>query len=196
MMGEVVGEARVIGLGALRGHPLNCNEMTPGTFEKLKGHIERTGRYPPVVVRGVGGGAYEILDGHHRVRALRELGRGSARCVVWDVDDDEALVLLGTLNRLSGRDGTRGRARLIEELRGRFALEELAGMLPEGLGELEAMAAVREEAGALRCDVDVGSVPVGLHFFVLPGERDEVEGRLRAMGGTRESALLRLVRGG
>ena len=36
--------------------------------------------------------------------ALRRLGRASARCEVWAVDDDEAMLLLATLNRLQGRD--------------------------------------------------------------------------------------------
>ncbi len=74
---------------------------------------------------------YQILNGHHRAEVLRELGHTRARCDVWEVDDDEARLLLATLNRLEGRDDPRERARLVARLaKGRTA-EELARLLPE-----------------------------------------------------------------
>ncbi|MBE3071108.1 MAG: ParB N-terminal domain-containing protein, partial [Planctomycetes bacterium] len=146
-----------IPLDDLLPHPENSNRMPPRLLEKLKGHIQRTGRYEPLVVRPlrigeVAGGAgdqnesracpttagqasratepdgvppptphsalstphcrYQILNGHHRAQALRELGHTHARCDVWEVDDAEARLLLATLNRLEGRDDPGLRARL------------------------------------------------------------------------------------
>ena len=40
-----------IPLTALEPHPENSNRMPPHLLEKLKGHIQRTGRYEPLVVR-------------------------------------------------------------------------------------------------------------------------------------------------
>jgi hypothetical protein len=42
-----------IPLDALQPHPENSNRMSAALMEKLKGHISRTGRYEPLVVRPV-----------------------------------------------------------------------------------------------------------------------------------------------
>ena len=135
-----------IPLEVLQPHPENSNRMPPHLMEKLKTHIERTGLYEPLVVRPMGHDAaggdlkseisdlrcrYQILNGHHRAEVLRGLGHTRARCDVWEVDDDEARLLLATLNRLEGRDDPSARARLVARLaKGRTA-EELARLLPE-----------------------------------------------------------------
>jgi len=126
---------RWIPMDALEPHPENANRMPPRLLEKLKGHLERTGRYEPLVVRPAGGdgGRYQILNGHHRARALRELGHERVRCDVWAVDDAEARLLLATLNRLEGRDDPTARAALVARLAedGRRSAEDLAHLLPE-----------------------------------------------------------------
>ncbi len=100
-----------IEIDLLRPHPANCNEMPANLLAKLAGHIEKSERYPPIIVRLLGDGdGYQILDGHHRVMALRKIGRAEACCVVWEVGDDEALVLLATLNQLRGGDDVFKRA--------------------------------------------------------------------------------------
>jgi len=94
--------------------------MSEDLRAKLAAHIEQSGRYPMVIVRPhpVEVGVYEILDGHHRVEVLRELGHTDVRCDVWAVDDREAKLLLATLNRLQGQDSPIRRAQLIHRLRG------------------------------------------------------------------------------
>ncbi|NJL30774.1 MAG: ParB N-terminal domain-containing protein [Phycisphaerales bacterium] len=109
----------------LHAHPRNSNRMAPELLDKLKLHLQRSDRYPPIIVRPypqanlangeTAQGHYQLLDGHHRVRALRELGRTTARCVVWEVDDAQALELLATLNRLQGKDDPRARAALVDD---------------------------------------------------------------------------------
>jgi len=74
---------------------------------------------------------YQILNGHHRARALRDLGHTHARCDVWEVDDDEARVLLATLNRLEGRDDPSTRASLVARLAEGRSAADLARLLPE-----------------------------------------------------------------
>jgi hypothetical protein len=74
---------------------------------------------------------YQILNGHHRAEVLRQLGHTHARCDVWLVGDDDARLLLATLNRLEGRDDPGARARLVARLaEGRLAAD-LARLLPE-----------------------------------------------------------------
>lgn len=186
-----------IALSALAAHPLNSNVMKPALLDKLADHIARTDRYPPIIVRPLpgSGSSYQLLDGHHRVAALRRLRRSTARCDVWDVGDDEALVLLATLNRLEGDDDPRKRGRLLAELRERGDWPTVATGLPEAGARLEALCALNREAPAPAAPRALNTMPVAVHFFVLPDQRRALEARLRAIGGTREDALMRLVHG-
>jgi len=130
---------RQIPLDDLAPHPLNANTMPEDLREKLRAHIKRTGRYPHLIVRPHPDtpGKYQVLDGHHRVAILRDLGHTEARCDVWDVDDREAKLLLATLNRLEGQDIPIRRAQLVHELLGEMNLSDLAGFLPETDKQLE-----------------------------------------------------------
>jgi len=74
---------------------------------------------------------YQILNGHHRARVLRDLGHTHARCDVWEVDEAEARLLLATLNRLEGRDDPSARAALVARLAEGRSDEDLARLLPE-----------------------------------------------------------------
>lgn len=153
--------SRLIPLEDLIPHPLNANVMPADLREKLRAHIKRTGRYPHLIVRPhpEDPGRYQVLDGHHRLAILCELGHTEARCDVWDVNDHEAKLLLATLNRLEGQDAPMRRAQLVHELLGEMSLEDLAGLLPETDRQLEELhsllefpaeevAALLEEQGA------------------------------------------------
>lgn len=120
-------------------HPANPNQMTEKSFAKLVSHIEQTGNYEPVIVRrhNKRKGCYEILNGHHRTKALAKLKSKTADCIVWEVSDERALMLLATLNNLSGRDNVRRRAELIKELSTKLSIKELVGALPESKKAIE-----------------------------------------------------------
>lgn len=184
---------KTIPLDELRPHPQNSNVMPSKLLRKLAAHLKRTGRYPPVIVRPWDGG-YQIIDGHHRVLALRQLGHASARCEVWDVDDRETLVLLATLNRLEGADDPKKRGALVSTLRDNLKLPDLAKLLPEEAGRLATLAALHDAPppaplppGALK------DAPVAVTFFVTTDQRRALDVRLKAHGGTREAALLALT---
>lgn len=161
-----------IGLDLLVDHPANANVMGRGMFGKLVGAIGRSGRYEPVVVRRVEGESdkYQIINGHHRVRALRELGYSEAECVVWDVDDDEALVLLASLNRLVGKDDAMKKLSLVRELAGRYEVKELARRLPVGAKSIERMLS----AGREKIAKEEGEVFLCAEVFMLTAEQKEV----------------------
>ncbi|MEM1211865.1 MAG: ParB N-terminal domain-containing protein [Planctomycetota bacterium] len=192
-------EVLKIALDRLEAHPENANRMPADRFEKLVGHLERTDRYPPVIVREVdaSGPRYQVLDGHHRVEALRRLGRGSALCVVWEVDEAEALLLLATLNRLSGDDDPVKRSALVARLRETVGEEALAARLPETKERLRALLKVHQAVPVPAAAKPLGVQPVAVTFFLLPGQRKALEGALREtakrVGGGREAALMRWV---
>lgn len=192
-----------IPLQMLDAHPSNSNVMPNKLFEKLTAHIGRTGRYPPVLVRKVDHSSdstsdsqrHQILDGHHRVAALRKLGVTHADCVVWDVDEGESLLLLATLNRLQGSDDPRKRAALLENLQQKLGqdVSRLARQLPEEMDRLKHLLTLNEAAPMPALPEPLATLPVAVHFFLLPEQKRSLEARLKAHGGSREEALLSLV---
>ena len=128
-----------IGVDRLVAHPGNPNRMSDGTFKKLLGHIRRTGNYEPIIVRRhpQRDGCFEIINGHHRKKALEEMGKDRADCIVWDTDDEETMILLATLNRLAGADDIHRKSELIRKLSERLNSKELSKMLPDSRKSIE-----------------------------------------------------------
>ncbi|MCK4414414.1 MAG: ParB-like nuclease domain-containing protein [Candidatus Eisenbacteria sp.] len=173
---------RMIPLGDLEAHPLNANIMPADLREKLQAHIRRTGRYPHLIVRPhpEAAGKYQVLDGHHRLDILKELGHSEARCDVWEVDDREARLLLATLNRLEGSDLPIRRAQLIHELLGEMSADDLGGLLPETDRQLEELHSLLEfpadEVAALleeQAEEEERVLP-RVMSFVVSGEQEKV----------------------
>ncbi|MEM8782471.1 MAG: ParB/RepB/Spo0J family partition protein [Planctomycetota bacterium] len=193
-------------LDRLEDHPANSNVMPHDAYAKLKAHLAGSDRYPPLIVRRLSRDKqtdrperrcderFQLLDGHHRAKALRELGRATARCDVWAVDEDEALVLLATLNRLRGRDDPRKRAALLHDLAQRFERKALLARLPESSEKLKRLTAMHETKPALCPPQRLADMPVATHFFLRPADKRTLDAALRlaiAGGvGSREAALL------
>jgi len=188
-------------------HPENSNHMTAEMLRKLRRHIERTGRYEPLTVRPHPNaeGKYEILNGHNRLRVLRAIGHDWTRCVVWDVDDDQARLYLATLNRLAGSDIPERRAALLEGLLGTFDIAELSALLPDDrrqLEELERLSRLEPEdlvAGGAS-DKHESHLPVILDFVLEDADAKEVNLALDMIRVSAEEeisgsqALVRLAR--
>ncbi|HBG27461.1 MAG: hypothetical protein A2Y10_02710 [Planctomycetes bacterium GWF2_41_51] len=123
----------------LLAHPENPNRMSGVNFEKLKNHIKQTGNYEPLIVRAhpEKKGFYQIINGHHRAEALKQLGETFADCAVWDVDDDGVRILLSTLNRLGGKDDLRLKIELIKKLSEKYGSKELAEKLADSKQVIE-----------------------------------------------------------
>ncbi|MEX0777924.1 MAG: ParB/RepB/Spo0J family partition protein [Phycisphaeraceae bacterium] len=185
----------ILPLTVLHPHPANSNVMSPAALKKLTAHLARTDRYPPVIVRPMPDQTYQILDGHHRVAALRSIDRATVRCDIWEVDDAEALILLATLNRLQGQDDPRKRAALIAALRQQhgLSLTALARQLPEDARALEQLETYHAPPPSPRPPQPIEQMPQAVLFFLLPQQRTALEARLAQVGPTREQALLHLV---
>jgi ParB-like chromosome segregation protein Spo0J len=161
--------------------------------EKLLAHIKRTGRYPFLVVRQhpTEEGKYQVLDGHHRISVLRELGHTEARCDVWAVDDREAKLLLATLNRLEGQDLPLRRAQLLHELLGEWSAPDLGGLLPETEAEILDLHSLlefpaEEIADQLMTEAEERekTLPVVIHFVVSHEQADVIDSAIeRASDG-------------
>jgi ParB-like chromosome segregation protein Spo0J len=136
-----------IPIDKLFSHPENPNRMSKQAYEKLKRHIGGTHNYEPLIVRRhpeIEGG-FEIINGHHRVQALRELGESYADCIEWEVDDDQARILLATLNRLGGKDRLDAKISLIKNLSEKFDSRELAKILPDTKAVIEKLKSIESQ---------------------------------------------------
>jgi len=138
----MVNRIQSIPLNKLVAHPDNPNRMSKAKFAKLISNIGRTGRYEPLVVRPCPKklDCFQIINGHHRWRALRELGYKNAEALVWDVNDQDTDILLATLNRLGGSDVLDKKLTLIKRLNkypfdGRTA--KLAKLLPQTSNQIK-----------------------------------------------------------
>ena len=185
-------------------HPENSNRMSADMLTKLRRHIERTGRYEPLTVRPHPSleDKYEVLNGHNRLRVLRAIGRESARCSVWDIDDAQARLYLATLNRLAGSDIPERRAALLESLLGTSDVAELSALLPEDreqLEELKRLAHLEPEdfISKSASEKQESQVPAILDFILPEAEAKEVNlalDMIRASAEERISAGQALVR--
>jgi hypothetical protein len=194
---------RHIPLDRLVAHPGNPNRMSRTNFRKLLGHIERTGRYEPLVVRPCPGraGFFQIINGQHRCEALRTLGRKTADVVVWDVDDEQTDILMGTLNRLNGRDALDPKLALLRRLKERLPTRELARLLPQTLGQLERLVGAQAIPQVKQPQADAFAIP--LVFFVDERQQRTIEEALSALmassragtrAGRRAAALSQIAR--
>ena len=165
---EMISEGKIkqIALSKLIAHPDNPNVMSDATFRKLVRNIERTGLYEPIVVRPHPDkkGHFEIINGHHRVKALERLGHKEADCVVWDVDDEQTAVLLTTLNRLAGSDTLAKKIELLKKLTERMGTAQLAKLLPQTAKQIERLTNLRLNSVPVRLNAESFAVP--LVFFV------------------------------
>jgi ParB-like chromosome segregation protein Spo0J len=183
-------------LDQLHAHPMNANVCDKDVLDKLERNIKRSRTYPPLVVRPLTkkeGGGFQIIDGHHRKMVLERLGYTKALCVVWDVTAREADVALATLNRLHGTDDPRKRAQLLDHLNQTIPLEQLAGIMPENLAELEdSLKMLKVDFDALEAlshsmaERNDAETPVKMEFLVYPGQEQLIR---RALGHIKSTEL-------
>jgi len=162
-----------IALYKLVAHPDNPNKMTGSTFAKLVRNIERTGRYEPLIVRRYRKrkGRFQIINGHHRFKALRKLGKRNADVIVWDVDDEQTDILLATLNRLSGSDVLAKKIALLKRLTDKMNARQLGKLLPQTPGQIKRLIDLKMP----KAPAAAGSFANPLVFFVNDKQQGAIE---------------------
>jgi hypothetical protein len=135
-------------------NPNSPNRMSKSSFAKLVRNIERTGLYEPIIVRPLPVTrdphsdshapiderqvtSYEIINGHYRLKALKQLGYKTVDICVWDVDGKQNDILLATLNRLSGSDILEKKLALLNRLSSHSDSKILSELLPLTSGQIE-----------------------------------------------------------
>lgn len=137
-------------LDTLIPHPQNTNRMSKMFLKKLRHNIQQTGLYETITVRPHPAeyGKYEVLNGHARLDVLRDIGKETVRCDIWNVDDNNTRLFLAILNKLRGSDVPELRMNLLLDLLKVRTKEELSAILPETsayLKKLEQLPEIIEE---------------------------------------------------
>lgn len=193
----------LIALNKLHPDPRNANVCSPEVMDKLKTHIQRTEFCPTLLVRPHPqlDGEFMILDGHHRKLVIESLGWTRVACQVKAMTEDEAGLLLLTLNRLRGVDSPRKRAELMEGLLPSWDINEMALLLPETTGEIEGLLALLkqdqdtlEAAYKAQLESEKSSLPVPFGFMIPVEEADNVVKALAQYPGDQSQALVALCR--
>lgn len=179
-----------IPLTSLRAHPESSNVLPEGRLKKLVEHIRTTGRYPAIIVRPVVDNEFQIIDGHFRAVALRQLGYDEAHCDIWEVDDDETRMLLLTLNRLVGRDDPQMRGGLLKKLAPTGEIRTLARKLPEDVRKIRKLIELTQPPPDLAPPPKADDMPHPVTFFLTTTQRKELLASLRSRSRDRAEALL------
>jgi ParB family chromosome partitioning protein len=171
--------------------------MNVETAQKLRRHIERTGRYEPLTARPHPGeeGKFQVINGHNRLRVLRAINYRTANCVVWNLDDDQTRLYLATLNRLSGNEVPERRAALLDNLLQSFDLDELTALLPDDRKQIEELRRLSrlepDEIITRTSGEEKLAISVILTFIVEESEAKEVNQALDLILKTKKEGLAR-----
>jgi len=88
-----------IALDLLDDNPNNHFHKIEGDkWEEFLGSVKEYGVVNPILVRPKEDGRYEILAGHNRKRAAIEAGLNEIPCIIKDIDDVDASVIIGITN--------------------------------------------------------------------------------------------------
>ncbi len=188
------GETLRIPLGLILGHPDNSNKMGASVYRKLVAAMGMRERYPALIVRPHPEveGSFQILDGHFRLQALRDVGGVEASCQVWHVDDVEALVLLASLNRLRGRDVPAKRAALVKKIAAQTSLEEVGRRLPETARAIGQLLALADGSTSVKTGTAGSSGVSAFTVFLSPRQRMRLDTRLKAIHANISLAFVML----
>ena len=79
-------------LHPFRNHPFQVRD--DDEMDKMVDSIKEYGVMPPAIVRPRKDGGYEIVAGHRRCHASQRAGVETMPCIVRDMDDDTAIILM------------------------------------------------------------------------------------------------------
>ena len=98
-----IQELRRVQADQLRPHPRNWRTHPPAQQDAMRGVLADIGYADALLARELPDGSLQLLDGHLRAEITPQ---AMVPVLILDIDDDEALTLLATLDPLSAMAGT------------------------------------------------------------------------------------------
>jgi len=148
---KIYADIKMIPIGEIKPSPFeNANEFSDKLYESLKKDIEEHGLVGQSLI--VNPKDNTLVDGHHRLRAMRELEYQEVPVIFYEpVDETEHKILSIAWNQKRGTFNERKLHDLIKSIHdsGKYNLEELAEKL--GFNNSE----IKEKLEAIKIDEDL-----------------------------------------
>jgi len=120
-------EVKEIPIDQIEPNPWNPNRMSKREFEALKQEIQKRGQIYPIIVRELEDGKYQIIDGEHRWKAMKELGYKTIKVInLGKIDEKLAKILTINLNQIRGEFEDLEFAELLKSLLQEMSIQNLA----------------------------------------------------------------------
>lgn len=145
MARQVAGlDIREVSLDDVVPNGWNPNVQNAKVAKAERESIETFGFIDPVLVRPhpTHEGKFQIVDGEHRWKTLRDLGRTSVPVIVRDLTDEQAKKLTVMMNEIGGDPDQLLLAQLLDDISG---MDDFAVGLPYSEKELAKMLAFAQE---------------------------------------------------
>lgn len=101
-------------------------------FKAIKNNITAEGFLFPILVReiiDVEGAYYEIIDGEHRYKILKELDKEIAPCIIMKSDQKYAMIETIAMNKFRGEADILKLGNIMSDLLKRYSMQELQDKL-------------------------------------------------------------------
>lgn len=200
---KIYSEVKLVPIGEIKPSPFeNANEFSEELYESLKTDIDEYGLVGQALV--VNSKDNTLIDGHHRLKVMQELGYTEVPVVFYEPKDEvEHKILSIAWNRKRGTFNEQKLHNLIKSIHdsGVYGLEELAVRLGFNYSEIqEKLEAIKiDESLIKKLESDAleqdKNLPVLLTFSVKKEDLIVVEEALKwAKQKTRGEALVRVCK--
>ena len=132
-------EFREIELSLLKPAPWNYKDDDDGFDEKLRANLERNDCVQNLIVRELGDGSYEVVNGNHRLKLLLDMGQERVMCY-----DCGAIIELAAKKLAIETNETRFKSdpkrmvQLVDIILSEFQIEDFQSTMPIPLSAIEA----------------------------------------------------------
>ncbi len=124
-------EYQTIDINKLQKANWNYKKDDESKMQKLIKAMRKRGQIVNLIVRPIGKGKYEVINGNHRYDALKSIGAKTAYCCnLKKVSDHEARLIATETNHLEFETDTASFARMIEEISREVSIQEMEETIP------------------------------------------------------------------
>lgn len=129
-------------IGELKPNEWNPNELPQDKLKQLKKEMVRVGYLQPILVNKDN----VVIDGHHRLKAFKELKGDdySIPVVVVDMSDKEAKLQMVNMNLIKGIMNPKKLGDLLINLEENFDKERLSGLVGMSIEEINILERIKE----------------------------------------------------